>query len=157
LKIAYQQAMAAHDRTVKPGEIMIMTKLKATHALLVVALAVGGLGGGARAQTAASGFVELPADIDCSLRGISYESRVGANGQMVSTAGSVQGVTCWMTNSPNNKKEIALAATTIANGMLPTKEFGDLQITPINSLTSVGVFMAIGSDKLQAFKDYLQK
>jgi hypothetical protein len=40
--------------------------------------------------------------------------------------------------------------------MLPTKLFGNLQITPENNVNSNGIYMAIGSDKLQAFREYLQ-
>jgi hypothetical protein len=109
------------------------------------------------AQQPAPGFVPIPDDINCSVQGMSYRSSVGQGGQMVNTSGSATGVTCWMSRSPNVKKPIPLASTTMTDGMLPTKDFGNLQITPVNSITSNGLYMAIGSDKVDSLREYLHK
>jgi hypothetical protein len=109
------------------------------------------------AQQPAPGFVSIPDDINCSVQGMSYESRVGAGGQLVNTSGSATGVTCWMSKNPKVKKPVPLTSTKITDGMLPTKEFGNLQITPVNSITSNGLYMAIGSDKVDSLREYLQK
>jgi catabolite regulation protein CreA len=77
---------------------------------------------------------------------------------MVNTSGSVKGVTCWISGKkPGKKKDIPLASNAITDGMLPTKQFGNLQITPENNINSNGLYMAIGSDKLKSFGEYLQQ
>ncbi len=103
-------------------------------------------------------FIPMPKDIQCDVQGMSFRSVVGENGQMVNTDGSVDKVICWITsNSPEQKKEIPLASTAITGGMLPTKDFGKLKVTPVNNINSAGLSIAIRRDKLQSFRAFLQK
>jgi hypothetical protein len=111
--------------------------------------------GPAFAQKAAPGFVSMPSDISCSIKGMSFMAMVGANGQLVQTDGSANGMTCALTGK--SAKDIALASHSIKDGRLPTKEFGNLQIDPTNNLNSTSVYIAISKDKLKAFRDYLLK
>jgi hypothetical protein len=107
---------------------------------------------------AAPVFVPLPKDIQCTVQGMSFRSVVGDKGQLINTDGSVDGLTCWVAGkTPEQKNEIPLASTEITRGMLPTRDFGKLKITPTNNINSVGVSIAIRRDKLQSFRAFLQK
>ncbi len=103
-------------------------------------------------------MVPIPDDIRCSHEGYHYVQGVGRNGETLNTNGGVEGVSCWILGKrPGQKKEIPLASTEIAGGMLATKQFGNLQITFENNIQSDGFYMAIGRDKVESFRDYLQK
>jgi hypothetical protein len=102
-------------------------------------------------------MVSIPDDIGCSVKGMQIMSMIGSNGETNNTSGSVKGVTCWIKDKKPVKKDIPLASETITDGMLPTKRFGNLQISQENNINSNGLYMAIGSDKLKAFRDYLQQ
>ncbi|MDR3677002.1 MAG: hypothetical protein P4N24_16045, partial [Acidobacteriota bacterium] len=134
-----------------------------TNVCLAVLLAAVFLGQIALAQQtspskASPVYVPLPKDIQCSVQGVSYRSEVGANGQMVNTSGSLGGVTCWVTGkTPEKKKEIPLVSTGIVRGLVTTKDFGKLKITPANNIPSSGISIAIRSDKLPALRAFLQK
>jgi hypothetical protein len=108
--------------------------------------------------TAAPLFVPMPKDIQCELSGMSFRSVVGANAQLTETSGSVDGVTCWITGkTPEQKKDVPLASTEITRGIISTKDFGKLRITPVNSIYSAAVSIAIRRDKLPSFRAFLQK
>jgi hypothetical protein len=101
-------------------------------------------------------FVPMPKDIQCELHGVSYRSVVGANGQLNNTSGSVDGVTCWVSGkSPEQKKDIPLVSSTISDGMLQTKDFGNLKLSPTNNINSTATGMAIRSDRVQALRNFL--
>jgi hypothetical protein len=122
--------------------------------LLGIFLAGSFLGQQAFAQKLASGFVLIPDDIHCSIQGMIFAGNEAVNGGEFSPS-SVDEVTCSMSGkSPEVKKAIPLASTTISGGMLPTKEFGNLQIAGSNPGT---LSMAISSHKLQLLRQYLQR
>jgi len=101
-------------------------------------------------------FVPMPKDIQCELNGVSYRSVVGANRQLNNTSGSVDGVTCWVSGkSPEQKKDIPLVSSTISDGMLQTKDFGNLKLSPTNNINSTATGMAIRSDKVQPLRTFL--
>ena len=131
-------------------------------ALVALSLLAASLPGKqALAQKPAPGFVALPNDISCSLQNMTAFFKLGQNGQ-VQFAGTptAQGVTCWLSGkNPGEQKPIALTATTIHDGMLPTKEFGDLQIAPTQdtSPSNTSLFIAIRREKLRPLREYLQK
>lgn len=101
-------------------------------------------------------FVPMPKDIQCELHGVSYMSVVGANGQMNNTSGSVDGVTCWILGkSPEQKKDIPIVSSTITDGILKTKDFGNLKLSPTNNISSAATGMAIRSDKVQLLRTFL--
>ena len=126
--------------------------------LFGVSVALSLLGNQAFAQDAMPGFVDLPADIGCSLQEMSYESTVGEGGKLTNTSGTVQSIPCWLKgNTPVKRKDIPLTSTRINGSLVPTKDFGDLQITPINSISSSGIYMAIRTEKLPVLREYLGK
>ena len=107
-------------------------------------------------STTSEGFVYLPEEIRCSLKGLNYRSMVGSNGELANTNGSVSGITCHASGkSEGPEKQIDLALTEITGGMLPTKQFGNLLIQPVNSLTSSGLSIAIERRKLNALRKFL--
>jgi hypothetical protein len=137
-------------------------KLKIT-ALRCVLLVVTVLSQDALAQTAqkaAPVFVPMPKDIQCSARHLKVSIKLtvdGKSGSMVevNTPTSAEGITCAISgSSPGHKKEVPLASTKITRGMLPTKDFGDLKITITGNS---GTRIAISSDKLQSFRDFLKQ
>jgi hypothetical protein len=109
-------------------------------------------------KKAPSAFVPLPKDIQCAVQGMSFRSTVGNNGELVNTGGSVEGLTCKMVGTaPTQEKEVPLAATEISNGMLPTKDFGNFKLTPVNDINSTVIGISIRRDKLPSFREFLQK
>lgn len=107
---------------------------------------------------AAPVFVPMPKDIQCELSGMSFRSAVGANAQPTETSGSVDGVACWITGkTPEQKKDVSLASNDITRGMLTTKDFGKWKVTPLNSVNSSGLSIAIRHDNLPSLRAFLQK
>ncbi len=103
-------------------------------------------------------FVPMPQDIQCSVQGMSFMMAAGKNGELPNIDGSVRGVTCWLPGkTPEQKKDVPLVSTKITDGMLPTKDFGDLKLTTPRNLNSPAIGIAIQSDKLQLLREFLQK
>jgi len=74
--------------------------------------------------------------------------------------GSVQGVTCWISDQgPERKKEIPIASQIVTAGLLSTKDYGDFQLTYIHPNRNTVTVAISGIDKnhLQSFMDFLQK
>jgi len=141
-------------------EDSMSVKMSALFGILLVGILIGQPAVAQKTTPAntAPVFISMPKDIQCDVQGMSFRSVVGENGQMVNTDGSVDTVICWITsNSPEQKKEIPLASTAITGGMLPTKDFGKLKVTPANNINSAGLSIAIRRDKLQSFREFLQK
>jgi hypothetical protein len=109
--------------------------------------------GSVNAQQPKPGFVSLPNDIRCDVRGAMIVSRPDG-----SNYGRIAQLVCWMSdNTPKQEKEIALmrlggpsAAALFVDGTLTSVQFGQLQLD--SNTTKV---IAIGADKLQSFRDYL--
>jgi hypothetical protein len=123
---------------------------------------------------AAPVFVPMPDDIKCKMFGVNYSTVITADGSKASTTFSlVKKVTCHKTAESNftkvsrnvyirhlvtQEKEIPLASTKVTDGMLPTIDFGELELTcKTENQPDLGVRIAIRRDKLQSFRDYLQK
>jgi hypothetical protein len=99
-------------------------------------------------------FVPLSDDIDCTLQGMSFWGTASDNGLM---SGSVAAIDCRITSAEKGKrKRIPLVSTKLTHGMLTTKDFGILRIT-VPEFNSPGVELAIYSDKLQSFREFLLK
>jgi len=102
-------------------------------------------------------FVPVPEDVQCSVQGMYQLADIGPKGEVSKTRGSVKGITCWIVGStPKHKRDVPLASTSITDGMLPTKDFGDFQITPTNNIYSSAVGIAVRRSKLQPFREFLQ-
>jgi hypothetical protein len=108
---------------------------------------------------AAPVFVPMPDDIQCSMRDFVTRYTVGKDSMGVTaTFSSVKKVTCWITgNNHGRKKEIDLVSTEINNGMLSTKEFGQMKLEAPNIGTNNVVTISIQQDKLQTFRAFLQQ
>jgi len=102
-------------------------------------------------------MVPMPDDIGCTLKGMQIELSVDANGEAKPPRGSVKGITCWIEGNKPVKKDIPLASGTVKEGMLSTKQFGKIEITQGRDISADTLSMAIGSDKLTAFREYLQQ
>ncbi len=105
------------------------------------------------AQQTKPGFVPLPNDIRCDVRGAMTYRRPDNS----LSGGYIARLVCWMSDkNPQQEKEISLvrlggpsAAAQFLGDMLMTEQFGDLQL---GSDTKV---IAVAADKLQLFRDYL--
>jgi hypothetical protein len=140
--------------------------------LIVIVLAVICIGQQVIAQettpvNADQVFVPLPDDIDCTLGKVTI-THTAVNDPvkglvLVNSVDIVEVVTCHITgNSSARVKDIPLASTKVTDGMLRTKDFGDLKLS-VNMGTSNGVpyfksiSKAIRPDKLQSFRAFLEK
>jgi len=94
----------------------------------------------------------MRANLRCLLQGVSYESTVGSNGRLINTAGSVDSLLC--AYSGGAQKSVPLVSGDIENGMLKTKDVGNIKIQFGNSLNGNSATMYMRSsdqDKLVAF------
>jgi len=141
-------------------------------ALFVIVLALFGISQQTFAQkttptNAAPVFVTIPADIQCYI--VSGATRFEAGNTppppIWGTDDSVvllvvQELGCHIAGKSNSDdKKIALASTEVTDGMLRTKDFGELRLGdgPGGVASGNGIRIAIRSDKLQAFRNFLQK
>jgi peptidyl-prolyl cis-trans isomerase C len=110
----------------------------------------------------APGYVSLPDDIRCAVQELQFSGTSKTTGriegsQLGDMNGSVAGVKCGKAGG-SKVKDIPLAATALTGGMLPTKDFGNVQIIMVMSLKNGSrIDVAIGKDKLQSFREYVQK
>ena len=140
-------------------------------AIFVVLLAVVCISQQVSAQkttsaNAAPVFVPMPADIQCYIvsGGTRFETGntrtpPGENDDSVVLL-AVQEVACHIVGkSSSGEKKIPLASTEVTDGMLRTRDFGDLKLgdTPEGVASGSSVSIAIRRDKLQSFRDFLQK
>jgi len=139
-------------------------------ALFVVVLTVFFVGQQAFAQKttpadAAPVFVTMPADIQCYI--VSGGTRFEAgntpppreSGDSVVLL-AVQELGCHIAGKNNSgDKKILLASTEVDDGILQTKDFGELRLgdAPDWVASSSGVRIAIRRDKLQSFRNFLEK
>ena len=115
---------------------------------------------------AAPVYVPMPADIQCYIvsGGDRFEARgtpapSGQNEDSVVLL-AVQEVGCHIAGKSNSgDKKILLASNQITDRMLRTKDFGELKLgdDPDGVAWGNNVKIAIRRDKLQSFRDFLQK
>ncbi len=115
---------------------------------------------------AAPVFVPIPADIHCYIvsGGERFEAGStptpsGANEDSVVLL-RVQELGCHIAGKSNSgDKKIPLASTKVTDGVLETKDFGELKLgdTPDGVIPGNFVRIAIRCDKLQSFRDFLEK
>jgi hypothetical protein len=115
---------------------------------------------------AAPVYVPMPADIQCYMAsgGDRFEARgtpapSGQNEDSVVLL-AVQELGCHIADKGNSgDKKIPLASTQITDRMLRTKDFGELKLgdDPDGVAWGNNVKIAIRRDKLQSFRDFLQK
>jgi hypothetical protein len=133
--------------------------------LLVILLAVICMGQHAFAQKTtppnpSAVFVPMPDDIQCILHGTNTVTATQTG--LVWSVDSVDTVSCSITGDSSVKKAIPLDSIKVTAGMLRTKDFGELKVGIIVD-TSQGVprfgsySIDVRRDKLQSFRDFLQK
>ena len=139
--------------------------------LFVVLLAVACIGRHVLAQkttpaNSAPVFVPMPADIQCYIvsGGDRFEARgmptpSGQNDDSVVLL-AVQELVCHIAGKGNSdNKKISLASTQVTDRMLRTRDFGELKLgdDPDGVAWGNSIRIAIRRDKLQSFRDFLQK
>jgi hypothetical protein len=140
-------------------------------ALFVVLLAVVCISQRVFAQkttpaNAAPVYVPMPADIQCYIvsGGDRFEAGTprtppGQNDDSVVLL-AVQEVGCHIAGKGNSdNKKIPLASTQVTDRMLRTRDFGELKLgdDPDGVAWGNNIKIAIRRDKLQSFRDFLQK
>jgi len=117
-------------------------------------------------KNAAPEFVPMPADIQCYI--VSGGTRFEAGNPPMASGASddsvvliaVQEVGCHIAGqSSSGEKKIPLASTEVTEGMLQTRDFGQLKLGdgPEGVASGSNIRMAIGRDKLQSLRDFLRK
>jgi hypothetical protein len=138
-------------------------------ALFVVALAVVCMSQQVVAQNAASEnrapvFVPMPADVQCHILsgGTLFEAgsprTPSVNDDSVVLL-AVQKFGCHVIGKSDSvDKEIPLASTDVSDGLLRTRDFGELKLGDDEGVSSGNnIIIAIRPDKLQSFRDFLEK
>ena len=105
-------------------------------------------------------FIQLPADIRCEFRGLTFDTTLGKVGYHLS--GSIQGLSCRLAHlGPRDTKEIVLQSHTFTgtsrtapSGVLWTRDFGDFQVV-IPDLTSAAVGVGIRENMVMLLRRYL--
>ena len=137
--------------------------------LFVVLLAVVCMGQQVVAQNAASAnrapvFVPIPADVQCYI--VSGGTRFAAGSPRTPGENddsvvllAVQKLGCHIAGKSNSgDKDIHLASTAVSDGLLRTRDFGELKLGDEGGVASgSNISIAIRRDKLQPFRDFLDK
>jgi hypothetical protein len=98
-------------------------------------------------------FVPLPSDVQCAFSGMNFGGTASGGWGIQ----SVKGLTCWTTGkAAGPMKQIPLAATTIQDGMLATRGFGNLRLALSESDPKGGLSISIRRDKLKTLREFLQ-
>ena len=137
-------------------------------ALFVVLLAVVCMSQQVVAQNAAAEnrapvFVPMPADVQCHI--VSGGTRFDAGSPRTPSVNddsvvllAVQKFSCHIAGKSNSgDKEIPLASTEVSDGLLRTRDFGELKLGDEGVASGSNISIAIRRDKLQSFRDFLEK
>jgi hypothetical protein len=103
----------------------------------------------------AEDFVPMPDDIDCVLDGMNMWAN-GGPGDTVIISGSVGSMKCRVVDKGKTakRKPIPLASPKFKNGILPTRDFGNIRIS-VPDATSPGVALEIDRSRLDDFRRFL--
>lgn len=108
-------------------------------------------------RTTSQAFVPLPEDINCSFKPPVLSSGTeGGGGWIIREVG---GLECRITKgdsaatAPPSGKDVTLTGPKIVDGVLATKDFGDLKVTMRGS----GFRIGIRPSRLRAFREFLSK
>lgn len=137
--------------------------------LFVVLLAVACMTQQVVAQNAGSAnqapvFVPMPADVQCFI--VSGGTRFEAGRPRAPSVNddsvvllAVQKFGCHIAGkSDSGDKEVPLASTRVSDGLLRTREFGELKLGDDEGVSwGNNISIAIPRDKLQSFRDFLEK
>lgn len=160
-RVEIESGVAKHGRVGRKRTALIAGSLLATALVVVVGLfAVAGnrwrsilpLPKSLASGSASDEMVPMRSNVVCQLQGLHYISSVGPGGALTNTGGSVNQLLCAYSGAPS--RDIPLASDKIENGIMKTRDFGNVRVDFANSISSNAFSMYMRSadqDKLAAF------